>query len=91
MRTSSATTSLGQPVKRLAGFDVQIKGRPLDFHAVTGHSEYTGTISLANDPNSERREHPRGDLRRHAAQRSVRHQWRVPAFEEEVGLHGRLS
>ena len=44
--------SLGQPVKHPAGFDVQIKGRPLDFHGVTDHSEYAGTISMANDPNS---------------------------------------
>jgi hypothetical protein len=44
--------SLGQPVKHPAGFDVKIKGRPLDFHGVTDHSEYAGTIALANDPNS---------------------------------------
>ena len=31
---------------------VQIK-RPLDFQAVTDHSEYMGTIRLANDPQSE--------------------------------------
>jgi hypothetical protein len=45
--------SLGQTVKHPAGFDVQIKGRPLDFHGVTDHSEYAGVISLANDPTSE--------------------------------------
>src|SRR5262245_44780697 len=44
--------SMGQPVKHPAGFEVKIKGRPLDFHGVTDHSEYAGTISLANDPNS---------------------------------------
>jgi Protein of unknown function (DUF3604) len=45
--------SLGQPVKHPAGHDVQIKGRPLDFHGVTDHSEYAGVFSLANDPKSE--------------------------------------
>src|SRR5262245_63099256 len=45
--------SMGQPIKHPAGFNVQIKGRPLDFHGVTDHSEYAGTISLANDPKSE--------------------------------------
>ena len=31
---------------------VQIK-RPLDFAAVTDHSEYMGTVRLANDPQSD--------------------------------------
>lgn len=44
--------SLGMPVKHPAGFEVQLKGRPLDFHGVTDHSEYAGVISLANDPTS---------------------------------------
>jgi Protein of unknown function (DUF3604) len=44
--------SLGQPVKHPSGHDVQIKGRPLDFHGVTDHSEYAGVIALANDPTS---------------------------------------
>src|SRR5262245_31144627 len=44
--------SMGLPVKHPAGFEVQIKGRPLDFHGVTDHSEYAGVISLANDPTS---------------------------------------
>src|SRR5262245_40965377 len=43
--------SMGQPVKHPAGFDVKLK-RPLDFHAVTDHSEYMGMVRLANDPNS---------------------------------------
>ena len=45
--------SLGQPVKHPAGFDVQLKGPPLDFHGVTDHSEYAGVIALANDPTSD--------------------------------------
>jgi Protein of unknown function (DUF3604) len=45
--------SLGQPVKHPAGHEVRIKGRPLDFHGVTDHSEYAGTMALANDPTSD--------------------------------------
>src|SRR5262245_5168971 len=44
--------SMGLPVKHPAGFDVKIKGRPLDFHGVTDHSEYVGVMALANDPTS---------------------------------------
>ena len=43
--------SLGEAVKDPAGFDVKLK-RPLDFHAVTDHSEYMGMVRLANDPTS---------------------------------------
>ncbi|UVM02417.1 DUF3604 domain-containing protein [Pseudomonas laurylsulfatiphila] len=45
--------SLGMPVKHPMGFEVQLKGRPLDFHGVTDHSEYVGVIALANDPKSD--------------------------------------
>ena len=38
---------MGLPVKHPAGFEVKIKGRPLDFHGVTDHSEYAGVIQLA--------------------------------------------
>ena len=44
--------SMGLPIKHPAGFDVQIRGRPLDFQGVTDHSEYAGVISMANDPNN---------------------------------------
>jgi hypothetical protein len=44
--------SMGQPVKHPAGFEVQLKGRPLDFHGVTDHSEYVGVMAEANDPTS---------------------------------------
>lgn len=50
--------SLGMPVKHPAGFDVQLKGRPLDFHGVTDHSEYAGVVSMANDPTSELSKQP---------------------------------
>src|SRR5471032_1360661 len=42
--------SLGMPVMHPMGFEVQLRGRPLDFHGVTDHSEYVGVIALANDP-----------------------------------------
>jgi hypothetical protein len=44
--------ALGQPIKHPAGYMVKIK-RPLDFQAVTDHSEYAGTIRLANEPGSD--------------------------------------
>jgi hypothetical protein len=43
--------ALGEPIRHPAGYMVKI-GRPLDFQGVTDHSEYTGMISLANDPSS---------------------------------------
>ena len=45
--------SLGMSVMHPMGFEVQLKGRPLDFHGVTDHSEYVGVIALANDPKSD--------------------------------------
>jgi hypothetical protein len=45
--------SLGMPVRHPMGFNVKLKGRPLDFHGVTDHSEYVGVIALANDPKSD--------------------------------------
>ena len=44
--------ALGKPIRHPAGYMVQIK-RPLDFEAVTDHSEYMGTVRLANDPQSD--------------------------------------
>ena len=44
--------ALGKPIKHPAGYTVQLK-RPLDFQAVTDHSEYMGTVRLANDPQSD--------------------------------------
>ncbi len=44
--------ALGKPIRHPGGYMVQIK-RPLDFLAVTDHSEYMGTVRLANDPQSD--------------------------------------
>ncbi len=44
--------ALGETIKHPAGYDIKIT-RPLDFMAVTDHSEYAGTVKLANDPTSE--------------------------------------
>jgi len=49
--------SMGEPIKHPAGFDVKLK-HPLDFHAVTDHSEYMGMVRLANDPTSELSKQP---------------------------------
>src|SRR5580765_3627307 len=44
--------AMGKPIRHPGGYMVQIK-RPLDFEAVTDHSEYMGTVRLANDPQSD--------------------------------------
>ena len=43
--------ALGQTVRHPGGYDIKIT-RPLDFMAVTDHSEYAGTVRLANEPGS---------------------------------------
>src|SRR5678816_3870749 len=40
--------SMGLPVKHPAGFEVKLKGRPLDFQGVTDHSEYAGAVSYTH-------------------------------------------
>jgi len=49
----------GEPVRHPGGFIVQLK-RPLDFMVLMDHSEYTGALSLANDPESAFSKTPRG-------------------------------
>ena len=41
----------GETIKHPLGYDIKID-TPLDWMGVTDHSEYVGTVRLANDPNS---------------------------------------
>lgn len=41
----------GDAISHAAGFDIRLAGGPLDFTAVTDHSEYMGSMREANDPN----------------------------------------
>jgi Protein of unknown function (DUF3604) len=43
--------ALGEPIDHPLGYKIKIT-HPLDWMGVTDHSEYVGTIRLANDPNS---------------------------------------
>jgi Protein of unknown function (DUF3604) len=43
--------ALGEPIDHPLGYKIEIT-HPLDWMGVTDHSEYVGTIRLANDPNS---------------------------------------
>src|SRR5215510_13711598 len=42
----------GKPIRHPMGYDIKIN-TPLDWMGVTDHSEYVGTIRLANTPGSE--------------------------------------
>ena len=43
--------AMGKPIKHPVGYTIQLK-HPLDWMAVTDHSEYAGTVQLANEPGS---------------------------------------
>lgn len=43
--------ALGKPIKHPTGYTIQLR-QPLDWVAVTDHSEYAGTVQLANEPGS---------------------------------------
>ena len=43
--------ALGEPIKHPMGYTIQLK-HPLDWMGVTDHSEYVGTVRLANEPGS---------------------------------------
>lgn len=45
------TYAKGQPIKHPLGYDIKIE-TPLDWMGVTDHSEYVGTVRLANEPGS---------------------------------------
>lgn len=42
----------GEPIKHPMGYDIKIT-TPLDWMGVTDHSEYVGTVRLANEPGSD--------------------------------------
>lgn len=42
----------GETIGHAAGFNIRLSGGPLDFVAVTDHSEYIGAMEEANDPSS---------------------------------------
>ena len=43
--------AMGEPIKHPMGYTIRLK-HPLDWVAVTDHSEYAGTVRLANEPGS---------------------------------------
>jgi hypothetical protein len=47
----------GEAIKHPAGFDMQLK-HPLDFEAVTDHSEYLGMMEAMEDPATKVGQHP---------------------------------
>jgi hypothetical protein len=55
----------GHAIKHPAGFEMQLK-HPLDFEAVTDHSEYLGMVQAMQDPNSKPGQHPLGVQLRNA-------------------------
>lgn len=44
--------ALGEPIRHASGYDIALKGGPLDFYAVTDHSEYLGVLREMDDPSS---------------------------------------
>jgi hypothetical protein len=48
----------GEAIKHANGMSIRLAGGPLDFTAVTDHSEYMGSMRDANDPNHPLHKHP---------------------------------
>ena len=44
--------ALGEPIRHAGRYDIQLKGGPLDFYAVTDHAEYLGILPAMDDPAS---------------------------------------
>jgi hypothetical protein len=48
----------GEPIGHANGYSIRLAGGPLDFTAVTDHSEYMGAMREANDPKNPLSKHP---------------------------------
>ena len=51
-RPTPTDTPRARPIKHPLGYDIKID-TPLDWMGVTDHSEYVGTVALANTPGSD--------------------------------------